>query len=246
MCSNCEKKLAESVEMLWFFFNNFRNSAGRGQPLSRTVPLGLAPAGVLVERGALCIDCDRGESGAQGAGGRGAATGEPPRWAPVGPSAVVSAAHEPVRVGCRLLWGVGAAFWCPKWPVPLSRHRGGAGLVTATYRPSVREDIRANALDPPRIQNLGLKSPLTQGAGASSRPQIGRWGRRQCHMPDFWVIGRPRIPLNASVATFCAAGVISMHQTPPGMHGTGGLWGLSGAILYHSQRQPLRAGMQLL
>jgi hypothetical protein len=43
--------------------------------------------------------------------------GSPPIWAPVGPSAVVSAAHEPGRVGCRL-WGVGAAFWCPKWPVP--------------------------------------------------------------------------------------------------------------------------------
>ena len=53
--------------------------------------------------------------------------------------------------------------------------------------------------------------------GASSRLQIGRWDRRQCHMPDFWVTGRPRNPLNASVATFCAAGVISMHQTPPGM-----------------------------
>ena len=50
--------------------------------------------------------------------------GSPPRWAPVGPSAVVSAAHEPGRVGCRL-WGVGAAFWCPKWPVPLSRLFGG-------------------------------------------------------------------------------------------------------------------------
>ena len=50
--------------------------------------------------------------------------GIPPRWAPVGPSAVVSAAHEPGRVGCRL-WGVGAAFWCPKWPVPLSRLFGG-------------------------------------------------------------------------------------------------------------------------
>jgi hypothetical protein len=86
------------------------------------------------------------------------------------------------RGGCRL-WGVGAAVWCPKWPVPLSRLFGGgleshinplksvgtasgwcAGLVTSTYRPSVREDIRANALDPPRIQNPGLKSPLTQGA----------------------------------------------------------------------------------
>jgi hypothetical protein len=53
--------------------------------------------------------------------------------------------------------------------------------------------------------------------GASSRPQIGRWDRRQCHMPDFWVTGRPRNPLNASAATFCAAGVISMHQTSPGM-----------------------------
>jgi hypothetical protein len=50
--------------------------------------------------------------------------GIPPRWAPVGPSAVVSAAHEPGRVGCRL-WGVGAAFWCPKWLVPLSRLFGG-------------------------------------------------------------------------------------------------------------------------
>jgi hypothetical protein len=28
--------------------------------------------------------------------------------------------------------------------------------------------------------------------GASSRPQIGRWDRRQCHMPDFWAIGRPK------------------------------------------------------
>ena len=37
---------------------------------------------------------------------------------------MVSAAHEPGRVGCRL-WGVGAAFWCPKWPVPLSRLFGG-------------------------------------------------------------------------------------------------------------------------
>jgi hypothetical protein len=37
------------------------------------------------------------------------------------------------------------------------RHRGGAGLVPTTYRPSVREDIRANALDPPRSQNPVLK-----------------------------------------------------------------------------------------
>jgi hypothetical protein len=78
--------------------------------------------------------------------------------------------------------------------------------------------------------------------GASSRPQIGRWDRRQCHMPDFWVTGRPINPLNACAATFCAAGVISMHQTPPGMARAGGavsgVWGLSGAILYYQHRQP--------
>jgi len=65
----------------------------------------------------------------------------------------------------------------------------------------------------PSVPSVGGWSRL----GASSRPQIGRWDRRQCHMPDFWVTWRPRNPLNASVATFCAAGVISMHQTPPGM-----------------------------
>jgi hypothetical protein len=32
--------------------------------------------------------------------------------------------YGPDRVGCRL-WGVGAAFWCPKWPVPLSQLFGG-------------------------------------------------------------------------------------------------------------------------
>ena len=65
----------------------------------------------------------------------------------------------------------------------------------------------------PSVPSVGGWSRL----GASSRPQIGRWDRRQCHMPDFWVTGKPINPLNASVATVSAAGVISMHQTPPGM-----------------------------
>jgi len=77
----------------------------------------------LVEWGALGIAADKATGlGAPAAGAP--PPGSPPRWAPVGPSAVVSAAHEPGRVGCRL-WGVGAAFWCPKWPVPLSRLFGG-------------------------------------------------------------------------------------------------------------------------
>jgi hypothetical protein len=71
--------------------------------------------------------------------------------------------------------------------------------------------------------------------GASSRPQIGHWDRRQCHMPDFWVTGRPRNPLNAPVATFCAAGVISMHQTPPGMVRGGSLGSLGGDLLLLAQ-----------
>jgi hypothetical protein len=42
-------------------------------------------------------------------------------------------------------------------------------VVTDTYRYrlSVREDIRANALDPPRIQNPGLKLCLMPGAHLS-------------------------------------------------------------------------------
>jgi hypothetical protein len=73
--------------------------------------------------------------------------------------------------------------------------------------------------------------------GASSRPQIGRWYRRQCHMPDFWVTGRPINPLNACAATSCAAGVISMHQTPPGMARAGGrsLGSLGGDFILPAQ-----------
>jgi hypothetical protein len=48
---------------------------------------------------------------------------------------------------------------------------------------------------------------------------LGHWG--------------PRNPLNASVATICAAGVISMHAPNPARDGTGGLGGLSGAICYY-------------
>jgi hypothetical protein len=65
----------------------------------------------------------------------------------------------------------------------------------------------------PSVTSVGGWSRL----GASSRPQIRRWDRRRGCMVGIWVSGRPRNPLNASVATFCAAGVISMHQTPLGM-----------------------------
>jgi hypothetical protein len=78
----------------------------------------------LVERGALGIARDlRARFRVPAAGAP--PPGSPPRWVPVGPSAVVSAAHEPGRVGCRL-WGVGAACWCHKWPVPLSRQSPAA------------------------------------------------------------------------------------------------------------------------
>ena len=75
--------------------------------------------------------------------------------------------------------------------------------------------------------------------GASSRLQIGRWDRRQCHMPDFWVTWRPRNPLNASVATFCAAGVISMHQTRQKWYG-GSLGSLGGDLLLLAQAATAR------
>ena len=116
MCSNWEKELAESAEMLWGFLIIFVTRQA-GANLYR---VRCRWALCLVERGALCIATE------ESPGFRAPAPppGSPPRWAPVGPSAVVSAAHEPGRVGCRL-WGVGAAFWCPKWPVPLSRLFGG-------------------------------------------------------------------------------------------------------------------------
>jgi hypothetical protein len=37
-----------------------------------------------------------------------------------------------------------------------------------------------------RLRGFGPKSRL----GAISRPQIRRWDRRRCRMPDFWVTGR--------------------------------------------------------
>jgi hypothetical protein len=104
-------------------FFNFRNS-GRGPSLSRTVPSGFRP---VAEKGALGPATNKATGfGAPAAGAPppGSRRPPPPTWAPVGPSAVASAAHELGRVGCRL-WGVGAAVWCPKCPVPLSRLFGG-------------------------------------------------------------------------------------------------------------------------
>ena len=96
-------------------------------------------------------------------------------------------------------------------PVHQTQHHLPAHAWAERHHPGVVGEPAAGCI--PSVPPVGGWSRL----GASSRPQIGRWDRRQCHMPDFWVTGRPRNPLNASVATFCAAGVISMHQTPPGM-----------------------------
>ena len=120
ICSNWLNKLLNLSYGLWGFFNIFRSSAGRGPCLWRPVPLGLD---TVRRGGGLGIAANKA-TGLRAPAAGAPPPGSPPRWAPVGPSAVVSAAHEPGRVGCRL-WGVGAAFWCPKWPVPLSRLFGG-------------------------------------------------------------------------------------------------------------------------
>jgi hypothetical protein len=174
ICSNWEPKLGESAEMLWGFFNIFRNSAGRGESFWRLVPFDFS----LVEWGALGIARNFGTGlGAPAAGAP--PPGSPPQMDTSGSQRrVVSAAHGRCGWGIPAVCGVGAAFWCPKWPVPLSRLFGGGleshrnplkSVGTAsrwcevghrhTHRPSVREDIRANALGPPRTQNPGLKSP---------------------------------------------------------------------------------------
>jgi hypothetical protein len=71
------------------------------------------------------VHCDRGVSGAQGAGGRGAATGEPPQ---MGTSGSQRRGFRRTRAGAGGVPAVGGragVFWCPKWPFPLSRLFGG-------------------------------------------------------------------------------------------------------------------------
>ena len=74
ICSNWLNKLLNLSYGLWGFFNIFRSSAGRGVNLGRLVPLGLVPGGT---RGLGY--CPRFTDSVQGAGGQGAATGEPPQ-----------------------------------------------------------------------------------------------------------------------------------------------------------------------
>jgi hypothetical protein len=62
-------------------------------------------------------------SGRRGPGRR--HTGEPPQ---MGTSGSQRRGFRRTRAGAGgvpAVWGVGAAFWCPKWPVPLSRLFGG-------------------------------------------------------------------------------------------------------------------------
>jgi hypothetical protein len=89
---------------------------------------------------------------------------------------------------------------CTAAPPPHMRGHGSTPWLGVVVEPAAGRI--------PSVPPVGGWSRL----GASSRPQIGRWDRRQCHMPDFWVTWRPRNPLSASAATFCAAGVISMHR----------------------------------
>jgi hypothetical protein len=177
MCSNWQLNLVQTAGFGLRSFFNFRTSAGRGGSPGRLAPFGFRaahPWGLGY--------CPGFTGSVQGAGGRGTATGEPPQ---MGTSGSQRRGFRRTRAGAGR-WGAGCGgsgrrfgapsgpFRCPgssgvvwrasktRWN-PLERHRGGAGLVTATYQPSVREDIRANALDPPRTQNPGLESPLTQG-----------------------------------------------------------------------------------
>ena len=61
------------------------------------------------------MHCDIGESGAQGAGGRGAATGEPPQMGTSGSQRRgFRRTRAAGRVGCRLLWGVRGGVLVPQ------------------------------------------------------------------------------------------------------------------------------------
>jgi hypothetical protein len=115
-CSNCGKALG-------LFFFNFVTSAGRGQRLSHTVPFGFLPGGVrgLLGLGIAAEECPGFRAPAAGA----PPPGSPPRWAPVWVPAPWFPPHTRAGAGGVPAVGVGAAFWCPKWPVPLSRLFGG-------------------------------------------------------------------------------------------------------------------------
>jgi hypothetical protein len=89
---------------------------------------------------------------------------------------------------------------------PHMRGRGGTPWGSSASQPPV--EFRP---DPPWVVGVGA------GSGRVPAPKLAAGTAASATLPDFWVTGRPRSPLNASVATVCAAGVISMHQTPPGM-----------------------------
>jgi hypothetical protein len=100
---------------------SFHSSAGRGLCLWRPVPLGLVPGGAGGLR-----HCHRYSDRTQGAGGRGAATGEPPpdghQWVPA-PWFPPHTSRGEWGAGCG---GSGRRFGAPSGPF---RCLGSSGVV---------------------------------------------------------------------------------------------------------------------
>jgi hypothetical protein len=122
ICSNWELKLGESVKKLWFFLNNFRNSAGRGGSFGRLVPFGARAA---PSRGLGY--CPKLPGSVQGAGGWGTAAGEPPQ---MGTSGSQRRGFRRTRAGAGggvpAVGGSGRRFGAPSGPF---RCLGSSGVV---------------------------------------------------------------------------------------------------------------------
>jgi hypothetical protein len=77
-------------------------------------------------------------------------------------------------VGCRL-WGVGAAFWCPKWPVPLSRLFGGGLESHINPLKSVGKRHRGvvRGWSPPRTGQVCERVYRRKRPGSTPNPESG-------------------------------------------------------------------------
>jgi hypothetical protein len=116
------------------------------------------------------VHCDKGVSGVQGAGGRGAATGDPPQ---MGTSGSQRRGFRRTRAGAGGVPAVGGRAggvlvpqvarsavsalrgWSGEPQKSVEIRWNGIGVVRGWSPPRTGQvcDIRANALDPPRTQN---------------------------------------------------------------------------------------------
>jgi hypothetical protein len=127
-------------------------------------------------KGGSCGYCHIGSGEVQGAGGRGTATEEPPpdghQWVPKRRGFCrTRTSRGGWGTGCG--WGVGAAFWCPKWPVPLSRLFGGGLESHINPLKSVRRASEWCGVDHHHVSARCAKGYPRKRPGSTPNPKFG-------------------------------------------------------------------------